>query len=317
MKIVVLDGAQLNPGDLSWENLKKLGTVEIYAESSEEEVMDRCQGAEVLITNKVPFDQKRIQALPNLKCIVVSATGYNIIDTKAAAEHHVIVCNAPSYSNESVAQHVFALIFAIFNQVEQYADEVRNGKWSSAGDWSYTNEPIQNIKGKTLGILGFGQIGQRVAEIGMAFGMKVISHHKHPKRDAKPHVGFVDIETLFETSDILSLHVPLTEATKHIVNQDRLSVMKKSAVLINTGRGPLVDEFALANTLKRNLIRAAGLDVLSNEPPEVHHPLYECKNCFITPHIAWAGVGARQNLMDIVVKNVRKFKDGEPIHVVQ
>jgi len=316
MKISVLDGEQLNPGDLNWDQLNQLGDVKIYDSTPDEKVIERCEDADIVVTNKIKFDSERINLLPKLECIIVSATGYNIIDTDSARKQNIVVCNSPSYSNDAVAQHVFALILAIYNQVESYAAEVRNGKWSEKDDWSYTNEPLQNLKGKTLGILGFGQIGQMVSKIGQAFGMKIVAHHKHPKRDCKPNMGFVDLETLFKISDVISLHVPLTEDTKHIVNESMLNRMKSTAVLINTGRGPLIDENALYDALSTNKIRAAGLDVMSEEPPPPNHRLYELSNCYITPHIAWAGVVARENLMEIIVQNVKAFIKNAPINVV-
>ncbi|MCL4106735.1 UNVERIFIED_CONTAM: hypothetical protein GTU68_048179 [Idotea baltica] len=316
MKIVVLDGYHLNPGDLDWSELKKLGEVKLYVSTPEHLITERASEADIIITNKVPFNKDQINELPNLKCICVSATGYNIIDTDAAKSAGIVVCNAPNYSTESVAQHVFASIFAIYNRIESYSREVRGGVWAEKKDWSYTNEPVTNVYQKTLGIIGFGQIGQKVNDIAQALGMKVISYHRHPKRDARKGVGFVDLETLFRESDVITLHVPLNDSTHYIVNRESLSLMKSNAILINTGRGPLVDEVALAETLKGNGIRAAGLDVLINEPPEKINPLYDCDNCYITPHIAWAGVVAREKLMAILVDNIKSFQGGSPINVV-
>lgn len=316
MKIVNLDAAYLNPGDLSWEGLEKLGDLILYQGTKEEEIVERVSDADIVITNKIPFDRETIEQAPNLKCICVSATGYNIIDVEAAKDHGIVVCNAPSYSNESVAQHVFAGIFAAYNRIENYAKEARSGVWTATNEWCYTNEPISNIYGQTMGILGFGQIGQRVGEIAQAFGMKVVAHHRHPERDAKAGVEFVDLETLFRSADVLSLHVPLNASTKGIVNNDSLSLMKPSSILINTGRGPLIDEHALAQKLTEKKIRAAILDVMIDEPPTASNPLLKCDNCFITPHIAWAGLLARRKLMDILVENIQQFIAGSPINTV-
>ncbi|GLR20074.1 D-2-hydroxyacid dehydrogenase [Portibacter lacus] len=316
MKIVVLDGYHLNPGDLDWSGIKQLGEVVLYVSTPEHLIVQRSAEADIVITNKVPFGKEVLDQLPNLKCICVSATGYNIIDTKVAKQNGIVVCNAPSYSSESVAQHVFASIFAIYNRIETYSKEVKAGVWAEKNDWSYTNEPVTNVYHKTLGIIGFGQIGQKVNEIAQSLGMKVISHHRHPRRDERPGVGFVDLDTLFEASDIITLHVPLNESTKNLINKDSLAKMKASSILINTGRGPLIDEEALASSLKNKQIRAAVLDVLVNEPPEKNNPLYDCENCYITPHIAWAGVEARKKLMRILEANVEAFKQGSPINVV-
>lgn len=316
MKIVVLDGYHLNPGDLDWNELEKLGELSLYDETPEGLIVERSKDADIVITNKVPFNRVTIESLSNLKCICVSATGYNIIDTIAAKEQGIVVSNAPSYSNNSVAQHVFASIFAIYNKIEEYSKEVKAGVWAEKDDWSYTIEPVTNVYQKTLGIIGFGQIGQKVYEIAQSLGMKVISHHRHPKRDAKPGVGFVDLETLFKMSDIITLHVPLNDSSREMINKETLGLMKPSSILINTGRGPLINETDLAAALKENKIRAAALDVMVNEPPEKEHPLYSCENCYITPHIAWAGVSAREKLMDILVDNIKAFQKGDPINVV-
>lgn len=316
MKIVNLDGAQLNPGDLSWEGIEDLGVLTTYDSTEASEIVARCSEADVVISNKVPFTRKTIEALPHLKCICVSATGYNIIDVTAASDHDIIVCNAPDYSTESVAQHVFASILMVYNRTEHYALESRNRKWSEINEWSYTNEPVSNIEGKTLGIFGFGQIGQRVGELGLAFNMKVIAVHKHPERDARPGVEFVDADYLFKKSDVISLHVPLNNSTFQLVDKSKLDLMKASSILVNTGRGPLIKEDDLAEALNQRQIRAAVLDVMVNEPPLKNNPLLDCEDCFITPHIAWAGVNARKKLMLILEDNIRNFKKGAPSNQV-
>jgi glycerate dehydrogenase len=316
MKIINLDGDQLNPGDLSWQEIEDLGSLTTYASTPESLIVERAIGAEIVITNKVPFTRETIEALPDLKCICVSATGFNIIDIEAAKDHQIVVCNAPGYSKESVAQHVFASILTVYNRIENYARESREGKWSDVNDWSYTNEPVSNMEGKTLGIIGFGQIGQRVGELALAFKMKVIAFHKHPKRDAMPGVDFVDIDTLFQSSDVISLHVPLNESTHELVDKTKLALMKSSAILINTGRGPLVNEADLADALQKRKLRAAVLDVMVNEPPSKSNPLLNIENCYITPHVAWAGVNARKKLMHILADNIQNFKKGTPINRV-
>lgn len=311
MKIVVLDGYHINPGDLSWSALEDLGDVDIHESTSPEEIIARAQGATILLTNKVLVTKEVMDHLPELKCICVMATGYNNVDIGAAKNKGIVVCNVAGYSTKSVAQHVFAGIFGYLNRILEYAEESRQGVWTSKNDWTYSKGTIVNVAGKTLGILGFGQIGQEVGKIGLAFGMKVIAYHKHPERDRMEGVTFVELDELFKTSDFLSLHVPLNPSTKHIINIETLSLMKGDAVLINTGRGPLVDESALASCLERGGIGAALLDVMEHEPPMYENPLIPLKNCYITPHVAWAGLQARAKLIEILVENVSGFINGD------
>ncbi len=311
MKIVVLDAFLLTQEDLRWTDLEKISELKVYQRTSPEQVYDRSKDAEVLLSNKVVIDRDLIERLPNLKCICVMATGYNNIDIQAAKDNNIVVCNAAGYSTDSVAQHVFASIFAILNRVENYTVEAKNGVWSDKGEWSYTNETILNLNGLTLGIIGFGQIGRKVSEIGKAFGMKIVAHHKHPERDKTDGVSFVDLNDLYATSDIVTLHVPLNSGTKEMINSDSLNKMKKSAILVNTGRGGLINESDLVGALKEGAIRAAALDVMVDEPPHRDHPLLRLDNCFITPHVAWSGFQARQQLMEILIENVQGFQSGK------
>ena len=315
MKIVALDGYTMNPGDLDWTPLKKLGDCHIYERSAEDLVVERCHGAEIVITNKVAFDQQRIEQLPDLKYIGVSATGFNIIDVDAARDAGIVVTNVPAYSTMSVAQMVFAHILNLTMYVAHHADAVRAGRWEQCEDFAFWDVPLVELDGMTIGIIGLGRIGTAVAQVARSFGMNVIFYEPE-KRNDNPEFTKVDLKTLFSTSDIMTLHCPLTDETRYIVNQERLALMKKSAFLINAGRGPLVDEDALADALNAGQIAGAGLDVLSNEPPSPQNPLLRAKNCHITPHQAWATCAARQRLLNVVVDNIQAFLHGQPINVV-
>ena len=314
--IIVTDGYTLNPGDLSWKKLQSIGNTTIYDHTSSEKLLDRIKLADIILCNKTIVDKTIIDQSPNLKCICLLATGYNNIDIQAAKNRGIIVCNAVGYGSNSVAQHVFALLLELTNKVYLHNQSVQGGAWASCRDFSYTLFPIAELAGKTMGIYGFGEIGQKVAEIALAFGMKVISTHKHPERDARSGVQFVNLEALFQQSDVLSLHAPLSAENKGLINKTNLDLMKSNAFLINTGRGGLVDETDLRLALEKRQIAGAALDVLSIEPPLENHLLYGLSNCIITPHIAWASVGARQKLMEIVLENVRAFLKGVPRNVV-
>lgn len=314
--IVALDGYTLNPGDLSWAELEKIGTLHTYDHSEPEEVIPRAVEAQIILANKQKLKRDTLSALPNLRCISVTATGYNNIDVEAARDLGITVCNVSGYGSTAVAQHVFALMLHFLNQVAAHHQDVVAGGWSGQTDFSYTLAPITELAGKTLGIYGFGQIGRQVGKIGHAFGMQVISKHKHPERDAEPWVRFVDLDELFRESDFLTLHAPLTTDNAGLINKERLAQMKKSAYLINTGRGGLVNEKDLKAALENGEIAGAGLDVLSQEPPPADHLLFGVKNCVITPHNAWASREARQRLMDQTAKNIRAFLDGQPVNVV-
>lgn len=315
MQIVVLDGYTLNPGDLSWDELKTLGSTRIYDRSLPEEVIPRSKEAEIVLTNKVLLLREVIGQLPRLKYIGVLATGYNIVDTQAARERGIRVSNVPTYGSASVAQMAFAHLLNLTQHVAYHAQTVAKGRWSKSEDWCYWDHPLLELAGKTMGIVGFGRIGQATARIALAFGMSVLAYDPQPLAPT-PGVSAVDLETLFRQSDVVSLHCPLTPATERLVNRQRLATMKPSAYLINTSRGGLVDEAALAATLNSGQLAGAGLDVLSIEPPQMDNPLLSAKNCFITPHIAWATQAARQRLLGIAVDNVRTYLAGQPQNVV-
>ena len=315
-KIVFLDAYTLNHGDLDWSGLKALGDVDIYDRSPAETVVSRASEAEIIITNKVIFDRELFERLPKLKYICIAATGYNNIDTETARNKRIRVSNVVGYSTSSVTQHVFALLLALVNRTETYNREVHTGKWADGPDFSYWNEPIQELSGMTMGIYGFGKIGRAVASVAMAFGMKVISVHKHPERDQRAGVRFVDWDSLLKESDVLSLHAPLTAANKGLFGKEVFSKMKKSAFLINTSRGPVVDEEDLALALRTGEIAGAGLDVLGLEPPARDNPLFGLPNCLITPHHAWASQAARKRLLIGLIENIRAFQSGHPINLV-
>lgn len=315
-KIVVIDGYTVNPGDISWDDIARLGDFEVYEESTYEEALIRAKEADILIVNKLLCDKHFINQLPQLKCICLSATGYNNVDLKAASARNIPVCNAVGYGTASVAQHVFALLFALSNRVEMHHASVVAGDWANCPNFSYFLQPIEEMAGRTMGIYGFGRIGQKVAEIALAFDMKVLATHKHPERDARPNVEFVSLEKLFSSCDVISLHAPLSEQNYQIVNRDLLALMRPSAYLINTGRGGLIQEADLKAALEVGKLAGAALDVLSQEPPPKDHILMDAPNCIITPHNAWASRAARQRLMDITATNIRAFLAGEAQNVV-
>ncbi len=315
-EIVVTDGYTLNPGDLSWRKLESLGHVEIFDHTSPSEALQRFAPASILVVNKTGVDAQLLAQLPNLECICVSATGYNNVDIHAAKKRGIPVCNAVGYGSESVAQHVFALLLALQNRVHAYQNSVVAGDWARSRDFCYYLHSTRELSGKTMGIYGFGRIGQKVARIAQAFGMQVLACHKHPERDAMPGVRFENLETLFAQSDVISLHAPLGPENEGIVNKHLLSLMKSDAFLINTGRGGLIVESELRECLLHKSIGGAALDVLSKEPPPADHPLIGLENCLITPHIAWASIEARERLMEITVDNVQAFLSGTPQNVV-
>ena len=316
MKIVVLDGYAANPGDLSWEGLEALGQCVVYPRTSANELLERAADAEILLTNKVIINKEAMEALPRLKYIGVLATGYNVVDVEAARERGIVVTNIPAYSTPSVAQMVFAHILNITQRVGHYADEARQGVWAACQDFSYSNTPLWELQGKKIGIVGLGNTGYNTARIAIGFGMKVYAYTSKSRLQLPPEIRKVELDELFATCDIVSLHCPLTADTHHLVNESRLKLMKPTAILINTGRGPLVDEQALADALNNGTIYAAGVDVLSTEPPTADNPLLGAKNCFITPHIAWATKEARQRLLQIAQDNVEQFIKNKPINVV-
>ncbi|MSU57394.1 MAG: D-2-hydroxyacid dehydrogenase [Pedosphaera sp.] len=315
MKIVVLDGFTLNPGDLSWDELKALGDCEIFDRTPPELVLARCRDVEIILTNKTVLTREQLAQLPRLKYIGVLATGTNVVDLAAAHERGIAVTNVPAYGTRSVAQATFALLLELTNRAGAHSQSVRDGHWSRGPDWCYWEFPLVELDGLTMGVIGFGRIGRAVAEIAHAFGMQVIAHSASAKT-GPAFVRFVELETLFKTCDVVSLHCPLTPQTKQIVNADRLRQMKPSAFLINTSRGPLVDESALADALNAGQIAGAGLDVLSAEPPPAENLLLSAKNCIITPHNAWGTRAARFRLLHMAVENLKVFISGRPQNVV-
>ena len=316
MKIVILDGYSANPGDLSWKELEKLGEVTVYDRTKPSETVARAAGSDIVLTNKVVINKDVMAQLPQLKYIGVLATGYNVVDIDAAHERGIIVTNVPAYSTESVAQMVFAHLLTVTNRTEHYAIQNRSGRWTENPDFCYWDYPHQELAGKTFGIVGLGNIGQRVAQIAQAFGMKVKALTSKAAEALPNGIEKVTIEELLATSDVLSLHCPLTDSTHHLINVATLKQMKSSAILINTGRGPLIDDQAVAEALAEGRLAAFCADVLTEEPPKADNPLLRQSNAFITPHIAWASTEARIRLLQIATDNVQAFLNGSPINAV-
>lgn len=316
MKIVALDGYAANPGDLSWNELRTLGDCTIYDRTAPEQVLERAQDAEIILTNKVAITAQHMALLPALKIIGVLATGYNIIDVDAARERGIIVTNIPAYSTASVAQMVFAHLLNIVQQVKHHADEVRRGRWTANADFCFWDTPLIELQGKKIGIVGLGNTGYSTARIAIGFGMEVCAYTSKSHFQLPPEIKKMELDDLFRECDIVSLHCPLTADTRELVNARRLSLMKSTAILINTGRGPLVNEQDLADALNSGRLFAAGLDVLSQEPPRADNPLLTAKNCYITPHIAWASHEARERLMSILLDNVKGYLSGKVINNV-
>ena len=316
MKIVILDGYTANPGDLSWEGLEAIGDVTVYERTKPEETVQRAAGAEIVLTNKVIIGKAEIEQLPQLKYVGVLATGYNVVDIETAHQRGITVTNVPAYSTESVAQMVFAHLLTVTNRTEHYAIQNRNGRWTENPDFSYADTPLHELAGKTFGIVGLGNIGMRVAQIALAFGMQVKALTSKSQSQLPAGIQKVDKDELLRTSDVLSMHCPLTPDTKYFINGETLRQMKRSAILINTGRGPLVDDQAVADALEQGTISAYCADVLTQEPPQPSQPLLRHENAYITPHIAWASYEARVRLIEIATQNVRKFVDGYPQNVV-
>ena len=316
MKIIVLDGYGLNPGDLNWDGFEALGELTVYDRTLPSELMQRAAGAEVLITNKTLITAENMADLPELKYIGVLATGYNVVDIDAAKDRGIVVTNIPAYSTASVAQMVFAHILNITQRVGYYADENKQGRWTKNADFCYWDTQLVELQGKKMGIVGFGNIGQATAGIAQAFGMEVCVYSSKPQFVLPSGIKKMDLDELFMECDVISLHCPLTPDTKEMVNTERLSKMKKNAILINTGRGPLINEQDLADALNEGRIAAAGLDVLSVEPSVEGNPLLTARNCFITPHIAWATLEARTRLMEIAVQNLKSYLNGQIINNV-
>lgn len=316
MKIVVLDGQGVNPGDISWNRIEELGELNVYPRTAPEEVLQHVGNAEIALTNKTVFDANIIAQLKNTKYIGVLATGYNVVDTKAARERGIVVTNIPAYSTDSVAQMVFAHLLNVSNHVDHYAEETRNGVWSRCLDFCYWNTPLFELAGKTLGIVGLGHIGMKVAQIAQAFGMNVLAYTSKSPDQLPEWIRKTTLDGLLGASDVVSLHCPLTDTTRELMNSASIEKMRDGAILINTGRGPLVNEVDVADALASGKLGAYCADVLSSEPPSASNPLIGVPNAFITPHVAWATLEARLRLMDIAVCNIKSFLAGSPTNVV-
>ena len=317
MKIVVLDGYALNPGDLSWQALEQIGDIEVHDRTPEQEVVSRAKGADAVLTNKTPLSAATLAQLPELRYIGVLATGYNIVDTTAARERGVVVTNIPTYGTASVAQFAIALLLELCHHVGIHGEAVRNGEWSRNPDWSFWKTPLIELSGKTMGIVGFGRIGRQTGAIAAALGMRVVAHDSAEVNTPDwPGFEWMTLDRIVAESDVLSLHCPLFPENKGMVNRERLSRMKPTAFVLNTSRGPLVVDQDLADALNAGQIAGAGLDVLSIEPPAESNPLLSAKNCIVTPHIAWATREARARLLDIAVENVKAFSNGRPANVI-
>ncbi|HIQ71101.1 MAG TPA: D-2-hydroxyacid dehydrogenase [Candidatus Onthenecus intestinigallinarum] len=311
MKIVVLDGYTENPGDLSWGPLQELGELTVYDRTPPEAVLERIGDAEAIYTNKTVLSRELIQAMPSVRFIGVLATGYNVVDVQAARERGIVVCNIPTYGTDAVAQYVFALLLELCHRVAHHAQAVQEGRWTACPDFCFWDYPLIELSGKTMGIVGYGRIGQRTAQIARAFGMQVLAYDAFVQAEE-----CVPLDELLERSDVVSLHCPLFPETKHIIRGETIARMKDGAILINTSRGPLVDEAALREALTSGKLYGAAVDVVSTEPVQPDNPLLGLENCLITPHIAWAPRESRQRLMDIAVENLRCFLRGAPQNIV-
>lgn len=313
MKICILDGYSLNPGDLDWSPVERLGDVTLFDRTPADKIVERAADADIVLTNKVPFSADTLRQLPRLRFICVLATGYNIIDTEAAARQGVVVANIPAYSTMSVAQMAFAHILNITNHVASYAREVADGKWTNCPDFCFWDSALTELAGKTMGIVGLGNTGMATARIAVAMGMKVVALTSKSADTLPEEITPAPLDDVLASADVVSLHCPLTPSTRHLINAASIAKMKPSAILINTGRGPLVDEQAVADALNGGRLAAFGADVLSQEPPRGDNPLLSARNCFLTPHIAWATLEARTRLMSTATENVRQFIAGEPV----
>ena len=316
MKIVILDGYTTNPNDLSWEGLEKYGDVEVYSRTAPDETVARATGAECVLTNKVVIGRREMERLPLLRYIGVTGTGYNVVDVEEAHRRGIVVTNVPAYSTDSVAQMVFAHLLTVTNRVEHYTNANHHGRWVTSDDFCYWDTPLIELAGKTFGIVGLGNIGRRVAQIAQAFGMNVVALTSKSEEMLPDGVRKADLPTLFAESDVVSLHCPLTEETRQIINSRTIAMMKPGSILINTGRGPLVDDDAVAEALNDDRLYAYCADVLTTEPPSISNPLLKAKNAYITPHIAWATKEARKRLIDVITDNIRAFVSGAPQNVV-
>ncbi len=314
MNIVILDGYTVNPGDLSWEPLKAFGTVTIYDHSTQQQLIERAREADILLINKINLRETELERLPNLKHVVVTATGYNNLDVQACKNYNISASNVRNYGTESVAQHTISLILELCNRIGQHHQEVISGKWSNQHNFCYWNGPIIELNGKTLGIIGLGNIGERVAALGKAFGMKVLFYNRSVKNTKE--FEQTTLKKVFATSDFISLHTALSDENENLINKQTLSQMKPSAFLINTSRGGLVNEHDLFWALKNKIIAGAGIDVLTQEPPPIEHILINAPNCIITPHNAWGSIEARKRMIDIVSKNIKCFMEEKPFNLI-
>ena len=313
MKIVILDGHALNPGDLSWEWLKEFGSYTFYDRTAGEALtIERIGDADIILLNKTPITEAVLAACPDLKLICVLATGYNVVDCAAAAKRGIPVCNVPGYGTNAVAQFTFALLLELCNHVGLHSDSVHGGEWTACPDFCYWKTPQMELYGKTLGIIGYGTIGKAVGKIAEAFGMKVLKY----SRTHHEGIDYVDLETLLKESDVVTLHAPLFPETRHIINADTIAMMKPGAILLNTARGPLIDEAAVAEALKAGKLRGAAMDVVDFEPIPATSPLLSAPNCIITPHMAWAPIESRQRILDCTVSSIQAFLNGSPINTV-
>lgn len=319
MKIVILDGYTENPGDLSWEEIEKLGELTVYDRTSltnMQEVIDRIDDAEIVLTNKTPITAEVLDECPNVKFIGVLATGYNVIDYKYAKEKNIPVSNVPAYGTASVSQFAIGLLLEICHHIGHHDQTVHQGRWESSSDWCYWDYPLIELDGKTMGIIGFGRIGQSTGKIAKALGMEVLAYDNYPNENGKAIAEYVELDTLLAQSDVVALHCPLFPETEGIINKDTISKMKDGVILLNNSRGQLVVEQDLADALNSGKVSAAGLDVVSTEPIKGNNPLLTAKNCFITPHISWAPKESRQRILDCTVQNIQAFLEGNPLHVV-
>jgi glycerate dehydrogenase len=315
-RIVVLDGQTVNPGDLPWDGLAALGALDVYPRTARDEIVARALGADVVVTNKTPLDGATLAELPGLRGISVLATGHDVVDGAQARALGVPVCNVPAYSTASVAEHAVALLLELTHQVGLHARAVREGEWSRARDFTFWNEQLVELAGKTLGIVGYGAVGQRVGALGLALGMRVVATPSRRIPSPPAGVEYAPLEAIFQTSDALTLHCPLTAETERLVRRERLVRMRRGALLVNTARGGLVDESDLLGALENGTLGGAALDVLSVEPPPPDHPLLRAPRCIVTPHQAWTTFAARRRLLDATVENVAGILAGRPIHVV-
>jgi len=317
MKLVVLDGYTLNPGDLNWEGIKKFGNLVVHDRTPESLIVERCQGAEIIFTNKTPLREAVLSQLPDLKYIGVLATGYNVVDVDYAKSRGIAVANVPGYGTASVVQMTFALLLELCQHVQSHSDSVRQGDWAASPDFCYWNYPLIELEGKTIGIIGFGSIGQKVADIATAFGMNIIGFSRtRSDQSHRKNFKWAELNDLLKESDVVSVHCPLFPETQGIINKDSLRLMKRTAFFLNTSRGPLMVDQDLADALNEGIIAGAGIDVLTVEPPSADNPLFKAKNCLITPHIAWATKEARSRLMGIAENNLTSFLNQKPINIV-